>query len=238
MMLAPRAYEEQTLRPEKLVADNMSLVKRLAWHFHGRVGRFVELEDLMQAGYLGLVDAGQRYSVREGVSFSAYAAIRIRGSILDLLRRNSNLCRTAISMRQKLSKARTTLEQRLGRAPEKEEVATELKIGVVELESWEAQLQANTVQSLDEVYSDHSLLFRDQTPSPEEDLQKLQVKKLLRGALSELPEREALVLQLYYVEELNIYEVADILGVTTGRVSQIKKAAILRLRDLMQKKMA
>lgn len=88
-MIAPKAYPEQTPQPEKLIEQHMPLVQRLAWHFHGRVGRFVEIEDLLQAGYLGLVDAGQRYSVREGVTFSAYAAIRIRGSIVDLLRRLS-----------------------------------------------------------------------------------------------------------------------------------------------------
>ncbi|MEC9199477.1 MAG: sigma factor, partial [Pseudomonadota bacterium] len=85
-MIAPKAYSEQAPRPDKLVEDHMHLVKRLAWHFLGRVGRFVELEDLMQAGYLGLVDASQRYTPREGVTFSAYAAIRVRGSIVDLLR--------------------------------------------------------------------------------------------------------------------------------------------------------
>ncbi len=232
-MIAPKSYAEQAPSPEKLVKDHMHLVKRLAWHFLGRVGRFVELEDLMQAGYLGLVDASQRYSVREGVSFSAYAAIRVRGSIVDLLRRNSNLCRKTIAMQQEVKRAIQALEGELGRTPEAEEVAKKLEIPIEEYEEWQARFQANRVQSLDEVYSDQSMLFEDRNQNSEDLTHQSQLKQLLRNALEKLPEREALLLHLYYVEELNVYEVAAILGVTTGRVSQIKKAAIMRLRGLI-----
>lgn len=89
------------------------------------------------------------------------------------------------------------------------------------------------LKSLDEVYTDHSLLFQDVTPSPEEATHQSQLRTMLRKAISKLPEREALVLQLYYVEELNVYEVAAILDVTTGRVSQIKRAAIERAHSLI-----
>ena len=109
-MICPTGYEEQTPNPEKLVMDNMQLVKRLAWHFQGRAGRFIELDDLMRAGYLGLVDASQRYSTREGVNFTTYAAIRVRGSIIDCLRRNSNLCRTTIAMQQRVRAAENAIE--------------------------------------------------------------------------------------------------------------------------------
>lgn len=237
-MIAPKTYPEQAPSPEKLVEDHMGLVKRLSWHFSGRIGKFAEIDDLLQAGYLGLVDASRRYSVQDGVSFAAYAAIRIRGSIIDLLRRNSNLCRKSIAMRQSIGRARTALEHRLGRAPEIEELAAELDMEIGELQDWDARLQVNRVQSLDEVYTDHSLLFSHDSATPEQDLERTQLKALLRQAVAMLPEREALVLQLYYVEELNVYEIAAILGVTTGRVSQIKKAAILRLRDIMAEKIA
>jgi RNA polymerase sigma factor for flagellar operon FliA len=230
-MIAPKAYAEQLPRPEKLVEDNLALVERLAWHYRGRVGRFAEIEDLLQAGYLGLVDASQRYSKREGVSFAAYAAIRIRGAIIDQLRRNSNLCRSSISMRQAIDKERRALEGRLERAATPEELAEALGLTVAELQDWEARLQVNQLHSLDEVYSDYSLLFEDKGRSAEDAIQMSQMKGLLARALEEIPAREAQVLQLYYVEELNVYEIAAILDVTTGRVSQIKKAAILRLRD-------
>jgi RNA polymerase sigma factor for flagellar operon FliA len=236
-MIAPKAYPEQTISPERLVSENMDLVKRLAWHFLGRIGRFAEIEDLMQAGYLGLVDAAKRYSVREGVSFSAYAAIRVRGSIVDFLRRNSNLCRATITMRQEMRRARSALANKLGREPEAAELAEALGMTLEEMHEWEARFQTNQLESLDEVYSDHSLLFQAETASPEDEVERLQLKALMREALTELPEREALVLQLYYVEEMNVYEVASVLDVTTGRVSQIKKAAILRLRDLISARM-
>lgn len=232
-MIAPRSYGEQTPKPEKLIEDHMYLVQRLAWHYHGRVGRFAEVEDLLQAGCLGLVDAGQRYTPRDGVSFSAYATIRIRGAIVDHLRRNSNLCRSTITMRQKVGRAREALEARLERQPSPAELAEALGITLDDLRDWEAKFQVNRLQSLDEVYTDHSLLFSDQGGTAEDGVQLSQMKILLRGAIGKLPEREALVLQLYYVEELNVYEIAAVLEVTTGRVSQIKKAAIQRLRVMM-----
>jgi len=236
-MIAPKAYPEQQLSPEKLVEQHMPLVQRLAWHFQGRVGRFVEIEDLLQAGYLGLVDASQRYSVREGVSFSSYAAIRIRGSIIDLLRRNSNLCRNTIQMRQTIERTRRQLSQKLGYTPEPEEMAAELEMTIEEFQEWEGRFQVNQLQSLDEVYTDHSLLFSDFGASAEDQVEQTQLKGLLKGALEKLPEREAMVLQFYFVEELNVYEIAAILDVTTGRVSQIKKAAINRLREMMEEKL-
>lgn len=236
-MIAPKGYEEQQPSPNKLVEQHLPLVQRLAWHFQGRVGRFVEIEDLLQAGYLGLVDASQRYSVREGVTFSAYAAIRVRGSIIDHLRRNSNLCRQTITMRQGIEKTRRKLGQTLGREPELTEVAEAMGQTVEELQTWENRFQVNQLHSLDEVYTDHSILFSDHGATPEDQMEMTQMKGLLRAALEDLPEREAMVLQFYYVEELNVYEIAAILDVTTGRVSQIKKAAIERLRGMMTQRL-
>lgn len=236
-MIAPKSYAEQAPNPARRVEEHLPLVQRLAWHFQGRVGHFVEIEDLIQAGCLGLVDAAQRYSAREGVTFAAYAAIRIRGSIIDHLRHNSNLCRSTISMRQKIERNRRTLAQRLGRDPDTLELAAEMNMTAEEFQGWEARFQVNQLQSLDEVYTDHSIIFGDTSASAEDEVEQNQLKAALRAALGDLPEREALVLQLYYVEEMNVYEVAAVLDVTTGRVSQIKKAAVTRLRDIISKKL-
>ncbi|TCP61354.1 RNA polymerase sigma-28 (SigD/FliA/WhiG) subunit [Rhodovulum bhavnagarense] len=234
-MIALKAYREQQATPVgRRIEENMEMVRRLAWHFHGRVGRFIEIDDILQAGHLGLVDAAQRYAEQEGVAFSAYAAIRVRGAIIDFLRLNSNLCRNTIAMQSRAKQAEARLSRKLQRDPEPAEIAAELGLSLEEYDSWTARFQVNRMASLDEVYSDHSILFQGNEPTPEDHTQNRQVRALLRQALTRLPEREALVLQLYYVEELNIYEVASILGVTTGRVSQIKKAAITRLRDLMR----
>ena len=145
-MICPKGYEEQTPKPERLVEDHMTLVKRLAWHFQGRAGRFIELDDLMQAGYLGLVDASQRYSTREGVTFAAYAAIRVRGSIIDCLRRNSNLCRTTISMQQKVRAAERDLEMEHQRAPTLEELSEKMEMTLEELQNWQARFSGQSRQ--------------------------------------------------------------------------------------------
>ena len=122
----------------------------------------------MQAGYLGLVDASRRYSAREGVTFVAYAAIRVRGSIIDCLRHNSNLCRTTISMQQKVRAAERDLKIEHQRNPTPEELSEKMEMTLKELQNWQARFQASRVKSLDEVYTDHSILFQDFTPSPEE----------------------------------------------------------------------
>lgn len=191
----------------------------------------------MQAGYLGLVDASRRYSAREGVTFAAYAAIRVRGSIIDCLRRNSNLCRTTISMQQKVRAAERDLEIEHQRTPTPEELSEKMEMTLEELQNWQARFQASRVKSLDEVYTDHSILFQDFTPSPEEATYQSQMRGMLPKAISKLPEREARVLQLYYVAELNVYEVAAILDVTTGRISQIKRAAIECALSLIMEQM-
>jgi RNA polymerase sigma factor for flagellar operon FliA len=191
----------------------------------------------MQAGYLGLVDASRRYSAREGVTFDAYAAIRVRGSIIDCLRRNSNLCRTTISMQQKVRAAERDLEIEHQRTPTPEELSEKMEMTLEELQNWQARFQASRVKSLDEVYTDHSILFQDFTPSPEEATYQSQMRGMLPKAISKLPEREARVLQLYYVTELNVYEVAAILDVTKGRISQVKRAAIECALSLIMEQM-
>lgn len=229
-MLA-RRYAEQAPSPDQLVRSHMDLVRKIAWHMHGRIGRMAEIDDMLQVGYMGLVDAARRYTPRQGATFAAYAAIRIRGSIIDFLRSSSSLCRATIVMQQKMRAATLKLEQQLMRAPEKSELAAEMGLTLTELEDLKTQFGASQIKSLDEVYTDHSMLFSDAARTVEDKMQQDEMRRLLRRALETLPEREAMVLQLYFVEELNVYEIAEILGVTTGRVSQIKKAAVGRLRE-------
>lgn len=140
-------------------------------------------------------------------------------------------------MQQKVKVAERELESKLQRKPEPQEIADHLEISVEEYESWNARFQANSVKSLDEVYTDHSLLFQDIADNPEEKTHQNELRQMLKVAIKNLPEREALVLQLYYVEELNVYEVAAILGVTTGRISQIKKSALEHAHKSMLEQM-
>ena len=225
------SYPEQQPNVESLIVDNMNLVKKIAWHMHGRVRSAIEIEDLMQIGYFGLVTAAQKYSPQEGATFASYAVLRIRGAIVDHLRKSSNLCRTTIQMQQKQKKAVQSLMGSLQREPVPSEIAEKMGLDLNEYREWEKAFNANVHQSLDEVYDEYSMWFVSKDNTPEENLDRSQLKNILTDALKELPPKEAMVIQLYYVEELNVYEIAEVMEITTGRVSQIKKSAVLLLRS-------
>ncbi|MFL2797891.1 MAG: sigma-70 family RNA polymerase sigma factor [Paracoccaceae bacterium] len=225
------SYPEQQPNVESLIVDNMNLVKKIAWHMHGRVRSAIEIEDLMQIGYFGLVTAAQKYSPKEGATFASYAVLRIRGAIVDHLRKSSNLCRTTIQMQQKQKKAVQFLVGSLQREPVPSEIAEKMGLDLNEYREWEKAFNANVHQSLDEVYDEYSMWFVSKDNTPEENLDRSQLKNILTDALKELPPKEAMVIQLYYVEELNVYEIAEVMEITTGRVSQIKKSAVLLLRS-------
>ena len=231
-----KGYPEQIPDVEGLISGHMDLVRKIAWHMHGRVGSAIEIDDLIQIGYFGLVTAAQKYSVKEGASFASYAVLRIRGAIVDHLRKSSNLCRTTIQMQQKTKMVEASLLKKLHRTPSRQEISDELGIKIDEFDEWERAFAANVHTSLDAAYDEFSMWFVSKDSSPEQKLNEADLRKSLRMSLEDLSEKEALVIQLYYVEELNVYEIAEILDVTTGRVSQIKKSAISKLRKSMDQR--
>ena len=123
----------------------------------------------------------------------------------------------------------------LQREPTPSEIAQKMGLGLDEYRDWEKAFNANVHQSLDEVYDEYSMWFVSKESTPEENLDKSQLKNILSSALKELPSKEAMVIQLYYVEELNVYEIAEVMEITTGRVSQIKKSAVALLRAAIKK---
>ena len=221
---------------EKLVKNNLDLVKKIAWQIFGKVNNVVEIEDLIQQGMEGLIQAAQKYTSKEGVDFTQYAYLRIRGSIIDYLRKNSNLCRTTIKKKQEFDSAYNFLLNKLSKEPTKTELIKHLGITNEEFSYWENAFQANKVQSLDEIYDEFSILFASNNTNPEEQFSDLEMKNLLKNALKNLNQREIMVTQLYYVEELNVYEIADILQISTGRISQIKKTIVEKLRKIINEK--
>lgn len=221
---------------EKLVKNNLDLVKKIAWQIFGKVNNVVEIEDLIQQGMEGLIQAAQKYTSKEGVDFTQYAYLRIRGSIIDYLRKNSNLCRTTIKKKQEFDSAYNFLLNKLSKEPTKAELIKHLGITNEEFSYWENAFQANKVQSLDEIYDEFSILFASNNTNPEEEFSDLEMKNLLKNALKNLNQREIMVTQLYYVEELNVYEIADILQISTGRISQIKKTIVEKLRKIINEK--
>ena len=216
---------------EILIKGCLNLVKKIAWHYHGRVKNIIEIDDLIQIGMLGLVTAAENFIEKPGVTFSSYARIRIKGEIVDYLRKNSNLCRTTISNKQKYDKAYEDLQKTLNRVPNDNELIANLNVNINELHKWKEAFAANKLESIEAVYDEFSLWFLSKDSDPEEQFTELELKEALLKALKKLEKVEALVIQLYYVEELNVYEIAKILDLTNGRISQIKSSAIKKLRN-------
>ncbi|MDG2458571.1 MAG: FliA/WhiG family RNA polymerase sigma factor [Alphaproteobacteria bacterium] len=219
----------------QLIHNHTNLVKKISWHLHGRVNAIVDIEDIIQLGMVGLINAAQNYVPQSDASFSSYASIRIKGEILDFLRKSSNLDRTTINIKKNAEKAINTLKNKLGREPFNHEVATELGISNEKYFEWSNAFEASITKSLDETYDDYSHWFVTKDMNPEEQINDTQLREQLKTTLGKLEGKEALVIQLYFVEELNIYEIAEVMDVSTGRVSQIKTSAIKKIRETLQK---
>ena len=219
---------------EQRVRTHMQLVRKIAWQIHGRVRDVFEIDDLVQIGMVSLVEAAKRFQDLGQASFSSYAAVRIRGALTDHLRKNLTLTRLGVQRRAQISLAELAVKAAGGDPANRELVAAELGISVGELQSWRDKTSSAPNKSLDEVYDDHSVWFADEGHTPESALVADELRATLAKHLKRLKEREALVLQLYYVEELNLEEIGEVLSVTVGRVSQLKKAALAQLREWMQ----
>ena len=218
----------------QLINDNLDVVKKIAFYYVLRVGKVVEVDDLLQLGMVGLIEAAHNYTPKEDVSFVSYAKLRIKGAIVDYLRKSSNLCRGTIRRKQDYERAKRKLEKELFREPEAHEIAKELNLEVSEVMSWQHDFAASQHQSLEEASEAYGDFLFATDKSVEEKIFNGQLKDILRDKLEDLNEQQLMVLQLYYVEELNVYEIAEVLSVSTGRVSQIKSAAIQKLKVLIE----
>ena len=218
--------------PEALVRAHLGLVRKLAWHVHARVASAIEIEDLVQIGMVALIEAANGYEER-GHAFATYATMRVRGAMIDHLRRQATLCRSAMARRRELGEVRRRLEGRLGRGATEAEMAEEMSLDAADYRALVDDSQAVQQQSIDEVYSDHSMWFADVAEAADEAIERDQLKAAVAEAIRTLPERDAMVLQLYFVEEMNLEEIGQTLGVGAARVCQIKKAALDRVRALL-----
>ena len=219
----------------QLINDHINLVKKISWHLHGRVNSIIDIEDIIQIGMLGLISAAQNYVPQKNASFASYASIRVKGEILDYLRKSSNLDRTTISIKKDSEKAINILRNKLGREPFLNEIADELGMSPEKYQEWSHAFEASVIKSLEDSYDDYSSWFVTNDLNPEEQLNNVELRNNLKESLKKLEGKEALVIQLYFVEELNIYEIAEVMEVTTGRVSQIKTSAIKKIREQLKK---
>ncbi len=216
--------------PERLVQTHLGLVRKIAWHVHARVSTAIDVEDLIQIGMIALIEAARGFEDRGHAAFATYATVRVRGSMIDQLRKSATLVRSAIRRRREFGVARAALEGLLGRPATDEEMAEKLEITVDFYRACAGATHAVRYESIDDVYSDHSEWFADDAPDAFENLARDDLKRAIAAAVGDLPEREALVLQLYYVEEMNLEEIGNVLDVGAARVCQIKKAALAKLR--------
>ena len=217
---------------ETLVRTHAPMVRRIAWQVHSRMSSAIALEDLMQIGLLSLVEAAKGFEDR-GAAFGPYAATRIRGAMIDHLRREARMCRSGMANRRELARARGELENKLHRRATDSEMAEAMGL---DPEGYHAKVASSLSQQLDsieEVYSDHDAWFADLAAGADSEYEVSELRRDLAACLAELPEREAMVLQLYFVEELNIDEIGAVLGVGAARVCQIKRSALIRMHKMM-----
>nr|WP_255250183.1 FliA/WhiG family RNA polymerase sigma factor [Rhizorhabdus dicambivorans] len=218
---------------EELVRAHMQLVRKIAWHVHGRVSSAIDVEDLIQIGMIALVEAANGYEDR-GHAFSTYASMRVRGAMIDHLRRHASMSRGAMTKRRQLLKAKADFEKSHGRSPSESELAQALGLDGAAFRALLDETAATYQESMDEVYSDQSMWFADVEERVDQTMEREQLGAALAEHIAELPEREAMVLQLYFVEEMNLEEIGQTLGIGAARVCQIKKAALDKLRGSLR----
>jgi len=219
---------------DDLVIQHVPLVKRIAFHLMGRLPDTVLVDDLIQAGMLGLLEAVKNYDSSQGASFDTYAGIRIRGSMLDEVRRSDWTPRSVHKKSRLVSEAIREVENKLGRDARDTDIAEQLG---VDLEEYNHMLQDSLgckTLSVEELNETGDSAFRDagqRQDSPADLLEEDGFQQALADAISTLPERERLVVALYYDEEFNLREIGEVLNVSESRVSQISSQAMLRLRS-------
>ncbi|PAX07946.1 sigma-70 family RNA polymerase sigma factor [Sphingomonas lenta] len=212
------------------IRQHLPLVRRLAWHVHGSMSTSVDVEDLVQVGLVALVEALASAEARSGPEFRQYLTTRLRGAMIDELRRQATGSRGAMRRRREYARAVEQLTLELGRAPGDAEVAGRLGVTPDKLRQEYAAADGVRLESIDDVYQDDLPWFASSEPDAFDALAEGEQRDALVAAIAGLPEREQLVIQLYYVEELNLEEIGQVLGVGQARVCQIKKSAHDRLK--------
>lgn len=231
-------YASEKPRPARneLVEKHAPLVKRIACHLINRLPASVQLEDLVQAGMIGLLEASRNYDENQGASFETYAGIRIRGSMLDEIRKNDWAPRSVHRKARMVAEAVRNIEHANGRDARDTEIAGMLDIT---LDEYYKILQDNSyhkVLSVEDMgLGEESLLdnLSDNAPGILDGMQKDDMQRIIAEAVASLPERERLVMALYYDEELNLREIGAVMGVSESRVSQIHSQAVIRLQARM-----
>lgn len=222
---------------DELVLAHAELVKRIAYHLLARLPAHIEVEDLIQAGMIGLIGAARHYSAEKGANFETYAGIRIRGAMLDEVRKAATAPRSTLRRARQVAAAISEVERREGRDARTTEIADALGIGIDEVHRLLESAASSRPLSFEQLSEDPeraALLPDAGDPGPDQLLDGEQFRSALADAIRSLPEREQLVLSLYYQEELNLREIGEVLNVSESRVCQIHGQAVLRIRARLE----
>jgi RNA polymerase sigma factor for flagellar operon FliA len=228
-----------TAEPTDRIRQHAPLVRRLAHHLAARLPASVELDDIIQAGMIGLMDAAARYEEGHGTQFETFASQRIKGAMLDELRQNDWLPRSVRKTLRQIEKAISRLEQRHSRAPSEEEIARELGISIGDYQRQLAEARGMELVLFDDLSrsDDDEYLERhvpDNSANPSARLEDRRFREALVRGIDLLPEREKLLLSLYYEQEMNFKEIAAVMEVSDSRICQMHGQAVARLRSRLK----
>ena len=222
---------------DELVVKHADLVKRIAYHLVSKMPPRIEVDDLIQAGMIGLLNAAQNFSPTKGANFETYAGIRIRGAMLDEARKANWTPRSTVRNAKQVAQAMREIENQTGRDARPSEVAEHLGIELDEYYRIVESAASSRLMSFDQLTADPervSLLPESGEEGPAQALESEQFKEALAHAIGGLPEREQLVLSLYYDDELNLREIGEVLEVSESRVCQIHGQAVVRNRARLE----
>ena len=233
----PRGFAAAQAYKKDEVSDRirrfLPMVKRLAWHVHGSGRAGIELEDLIQAGLVALTECSQKHSGPTEDGFAAYAKLRVRGAMVDLVRRSTPLSRSATERRRALREKTAALSTELGHPPSEAELAASMGMTENQLADQRAADEPLRFEHIDDAYSDSNSAFADDRPDSFAMLADQEMREAVAEAIGGLPERLQMIIQLYFVEELNLAEIAEVLAVSIPRVHQLKAQALDKLKEAL-----
>ena len=238
-----KIWEKYTKNPtqemrEQIIIEYAPLVKIVAGRLSMYLGGNVEYEDLVSYGVFGLIDAIDKFDTNKDVKFETYASLRIRGSILDQIRKMDWIPRTVRQRQREIDEAIKSLEARTGKTPTDEMLAEELGVSGEELLSWQSQLKVTNVVSLNEFVESGNEPVMDakgnfRFAQPEEVIAETELKRMLKDAMQLLTEKEQKVILLYYYEDLTLKEISRVLEVSESRISQLHTKALQKMKKKM-----
>lgn len=212
--------------PDLLFESHLGIVRRIALQVHWRFSSSIEVEDLIQIGRLALLEAARNFEERGQAAFATYANLRVRGAMVDQLRKTAFIARSAMRRRREFREIRNSLQGQLGRAPTDAEMAARVDMPLADYRKAVREDRDVHHDSLDDAYSDHNASFADGKPDAYQNLEGKALRAALVAAITSLPMRDAMVLQPYFVEELGLEAIGQTLGVSPPRICQIKKRAL------------